>query len=127
MKMKMKRIMITLGAMLLALSACATIPANQDPLVTEGKTLLAIQQSIVAARDAIGVPCQTKIIPHDECVKLDDLYNQSKPMYDMAEAAMVVAATTGDTAKVKEQESALVNLLSNMTAIMIKYNIGDVK
>ena len=107
-------IALILGLSMLALFGCATTSGKTDsPQIVAGKSLLAIQQSIVTTRDAIGVPCQKGAIPQADCQKMNDWYLQSKPAYDAAETAAVIDLKGG-----VNDESAKQNLIRLETEIL---------
>lgn len=108
--------------LLFSLSACATVPSNSDPTIVTGKSLLTVKESIVNARIAISDPCIKKVIPASECKAADDYYNQSKLVYDTAVDTLITGV--GDPVAA---QASLTSLLGNMTAILIKYNVGGAK
>ena len=110
----------------LALNACATVSGKTDtPQVTAGKSLLAIQQSIVATRDAIGVPCQQGVISQSDCQQMDDLYRQSKPMVDAAIDAEILALNGAptDAAAYQQRLSDIVALEVKLITLAGKYAV----
>jgi hypothetical protein len=123
----MKKILFV-TIMAVCLGGCAgTNGTTPDPTITAGKSLITIQRSIVALRDSIGVPCQQKVISPADCTTLNDWYLQSKPIYDAAADAGVVALTTGDLSAYNANKAALQSLLTNMLAITVKYGVGGAK
>lgn len=118
--------------LILLLSACATTSGKTDaPAMTAGKSLLALKEVIVSTREAITVPCQQGIIPAGACHQMDDWYNQSKPVYDAAVDAEILALRGGSAADIRtaeEKQAQLAALASEIAALALKYNVqGGVK
>lgn len=112
--------------LILLLSACATTSGTDAPAMTAGKSLLALKEVIVGTREAITVPCQQGIIPVDACRQMDDWYNQSKPVYDAAVDAEILALRGGSAADIRtaeEKQAQLAALASEIAALALKYNV----
>lgn len=113
---------------LLLLSACTTVGGKTDtPQMVAGKSLLAIQQTIVATRQAIVTPCQRGTISVADCRQMDDWYNQSKPVYDAAvDAEMVSLAGVqleGVGLPAPDYRTQLLGLETEIVALALKYGV----
>jgi hypothetical protein len=121
----MKRLILL--PLLFSLSACATFSGQTDtPQITAGKSLLAIQTTIVSTRTAIGVPCQKGLIAPADCTSMDLIYQQSKPAYDAAVDAATIALTSGtatDAATFQTKQDALLDLQTQILGLAAKYGI----
>lgn len=106
---------------LLLVGGCAS---TDTPQMMAGKSLLAIQQTIVSTRQAIVVPCQKGAIPGAECRKMDDLYQQSKPIYDAAADAEILLLR-GGMAPEADYRAQLLGIESAITSIAAKYGIKE--
>jgi hypothetical protein len=109
---------------LLALSACATASGKTDtPAMTAGKSLVATQQMIVAARTAIVEPCRQGVIPQDACEQMDALYNQAKPLYDAAVDAEI-AVLRGEQATTQgNPQGAFLEAAEGLLTLAAKYGV----
>jgi uncharacterized membrane protein len=116
-----------IAAAMLSMIGCATTSGKTDsPQVFAGKTLLAIQSEIISTRDAIGVPCQQGYIPQAECQAMDSIYQQSKPAYDAAVDAAVIALASGkdtDISASNVKRAALESLAANIIKIAVTYGV----
>jgi hypothetical protein len=112
--------------LLLALSAgCATTP-KEPPEIVAGKTLLAIKDNIIMIRDGFGVPCQQGLVAAADCQSIDSLYQQSKPLYDMAVSAEQIALASGkaeDAQAYENRKQALIGLVVDMSNLAAKYGV----
>lgn len=120
------------GLSICGLSACATTAGKAEaPVVTAGKSLLALKEIIVGTREAITVPCQQGIIPVDACRQMDDWYNQSKSVYDAAVDAEILALRGGSETDLRtagEKQAQLAQLASQIAALALRYHVqGGVK
>jgi hypothetical protein len=122
----MRKCQLLLPLMLLALSACATTLAPNEPGIIAGNILLAAQGTIVNIRRQVGVPCQKGIIPQDVCQQIGSIYEQSKPAYDTAVDAVTLYLsnpTAANQADAQAKQQAIINLASEVTTLAVKYGI----
>lgn len=99
---------------------------NQKPIIVAGKSLLAIQREIVSIRKAITVPCQQKVIPPEQCQKLDSWYQASKPLYDAAVDAEILALRSGkpeDESAALAKKDALFSLSKDLAILAGRYGV----
>ena len=124
----MKKFLLLLPILLLC--SCTTFSGKTDtPQITAGKSLLAIQTEIVSIRESISVPCQKGIIAPADCSSMELIYQQSKPAYDAAVDAAVIALTSGtstDAIAFQQKQEALQALSIDIITIAAKYGVkGD--
>ena len=121
----MKKFLLLLPVLLLC--SCTTFSGKTDtPQITAGKSLLAIQTEIVSIREAISVPCQKGIIAPADCSSMELIYQQSKPAYDAAVDAAVIALTSGtstDAITFQSKQEALQALSTDIITIAAKYGV----
>jgi hypothetical protein len=90
------------GLLMLMLAGCATTgtaPTPQDsPQILAGKSLLAVQKTIVTAAQAVDGLCKSGVMTVDRCVQARAAYELAKPAYDSAMDAYLLMQQGGDPA-----------------------------
>lgn len=108
-------------------AGCATTgtPAAKDtPLQTAGKSLLAVQTSIVTAARVTDNLCKAGTLNKATCAQAKIAYEKTKPAYDMAvDAYLIMSSGGGDPA---DFESALLRV-QNMAANFLLIADQDAK
>lgn len=122
----MKKLLIPL---VLLLSACATTSVTSEtPSSRSGKALLVVKDNIVTIRDAFSIPCQKGLVAQVDCQKVNSIYQQSKPAYDTAVDAAVIALTSGnanDVQAYRDKETALLNFATELSQLAAKYGVNQ--
>ena len=127
----MKKILASLCACVI-ISGCAgnLSGAKKDPAIIAGNSLYAAQQTIVNIRRSVVEPCKTGIIPKETCIQISDLYEQSKPVYDLAVDATLLYMKTPDPtnkAAVDAKTIEFLKFVTDATALAMKYQAKGVK
>jgi hypothetical protein len=132
MENKMKRLIIGL-ACVLSLTGCVTAGTTTtkvDPTIVAGNSLYAAQQTILNVRKGAVTPCKTGLIPKPVCAQISDIYEQSKPVYDLAVDADILYMTTptpGNQAEANAKAMKFMEFVTNASAIALKYSIQGAK
>lgn len=89
----------------LLFAGCATTsptapPSTKDsPQVIAGKSLLAVQSTIMVASSSVNTLCKNGTLTVDTCTKAKAAYGQAKPAYDAAmDAYLLMTSMGGDPA-----------------------------
>lgn len=126
----MKRLLVAC-CVALALTGCVTDGSNvkKDPAIVAGNSLYAAQQTIVNIRRNVVEPCKQGIIPKQTCAQISDIYEQSKPAYDLAVDATLLYMKTPDPtnkAAVDARTIEFLKFVTDATALAVKYQVkGD--
>lgn len=80
----MKTLLLTLFA--LSLTACATT----TPEIMAGKSLLAMQSTIITVASTGSTLCNQGVLTKGDCEKIADYYAKAAPAYDLAADSMTM-------------------------------------
>lgn len=128
----MKKVIVALLAAL-CLSGCVTTgttPVKADPAIIAGNSLYAAQQTIVNIRRNVVPPCKAGTIPKDVCAQISEIYEQSKPVYDLAvdaELLYMTSPTPGNKAEVDAKTAKFIEFIANASVIAVKYSVKETK
>lgn len=104
----------------LTLSAIVGCANNQQVI---GKTLLATQQEIVSTHELFRSPCKTGVVKKETCIKVDEITDKAKPIFDAAVDATVLGIDTGDNTTAQAKAAELATLLADLTTLATQYGL----
>ncbi|MFZ2949545.1 MAG: hypothetical protein WA003_08670 [Desulfuromonadaceae bacterium] len=109
----------------LLFTGCATTSATAPPTATDtpqvraGKSLLAVQTSIVTAARATDGLCRAGTLKADICAQAKAAYQKTKPAYDLAlDAYLLMSAGGGDPADFESALLRVQNMAANLLLIV---------
>jgi hypothetical protein len=108
------------------LSGCASM-RQEPPQGLATKSLLSMQQTIVAgARIGDGF-CKQRILNPEQCTKLRDYYFKAGPAYDFATDSLITAiklgSTAGDLARYQTAQKQFITLFGDFMGMAVDFNL----
>lgn len=119
-----KLILLFLG--MFTLCACATT----SPEILAGKSLLAMQETIVVTATAGSKLCNQGVLKKADCLKIASYYAQAQPAYDLAADSLTVALTKNDPAawaRYQKDQTAFRTLFDDLLRVAVLFPSGGVK
>lgn len=122
----MKKLLLLLPILLL--SACITGP--QSPQILAGKSLLAMQQTIITVAETGSKLCNQGILQKADCLTIASYYAQAAPAYDLAADSLSVVLIKNDAAawaRYQKEQSAFRTIFDDLLRISAQYPNGGAK
>jgi hypothetical protein len=125
--MTMKKLILPL-LLALTLSACAT--SGTTPAVTAGKSLLAMQETIVTVAKTGGALCNQAVLTKENCADLEQLYLRSQPAYDLAADSLIMALAVNSPEswqRYQERQTSFRSIFDDLLRLSAQFGKGGTK